>query len=98
MGYLRLDSLEAMLKGGGRGPAIKPGDPDGSLLIRVVKQSGDLKMPLGAPKLSDDEINNLVDWVKEGAIWPKADAQATAAAAVATALGGASGPARRRNT
>jgi Protein of unknown function (DUF1549)/Protein of unknown function (DUF1553)/Planctomycete cytochrome C len=93
MGYLRLDSLEAMLKGGGRGPAIKPGDPDGSLLIRVVKQSGDLKMPLGAPKLSDGEINNLVEWVKAGAIWPKADAQATAAAAVATASAGASGTA-----
>jgi cytochrome c553 len=93
MGYLRLDSLEAMLKGGGRGPSIVPGDPDASLLIRVVKQSGDLKMPLGAPKLSDDEINNLAAWVKAGAVWPKADPKAIAEAVAAAASAGTPGAA-----
>ena len=33
LGGLRLDSREAMLKGGKSGPAIVPGDPDKSLLI-----------------------------------------------------------------
>ena len=33
LGGLRLDSREAMLKGGTRGPALAPGDPQKSLLI-----------------------------------------------------------------
>src|SRR5215475_144314 len=42
---LRMDSREAILQGGKRGPAIVPGDPDNSLLIQAVRQTGDLKMP-----------------------------------------------------
>ncbi len=74
LGGLRLDSADAMLKGGSRGPAIKPGDPDASLLITAVRQSdAKLKMPVGA-KLKDSEIADLVAWVKTGAAWPKAAA------------------------
>src|SRR5271157_4454397 len=47
LGGLRLDSLEAMKKGGKHGPAIVIGDPANSLLIKAVKQTGDIKMPLG---------------------------------------------------
>src|SRR5215210_7053407 len=36
---LRLDSREAILKGGERGPAIVPGKPDTSVLIQAVRQS-----------------------------------------------------------
>ena len=39
MGGLRLDSRDAMLKGGNRGPALVPGDPDNSLLIQAVRQT-----------------------------------------------------------
>src|SRR5262249_10301638 len=44
-GGLRVDSREALLKGGRSGPAIVPGDPDKSLLVQAVRQSGALKMP-----------------------------------------------------
>ena len=44
-GGLRLDSREAMLKGGRSGPALVPGDPDKSLLIQAIRQTGTLKMP-----------------------------------------------------
>src|SRR5215212_1994462 len=44
---LELDSREALLKGGRSGPAIVPGDPDKSLLIAAVRQTGALKMPKG---------------------------------------------------
>ena len=37
-GGLRIDSREALLKGGEHGPAIVPGDADKSLLIRAVRQ------------------------------------------------------------
>ena len=81
MGGLEMVSREALLKGGGRGPALTPGDPDASLLIRAVRQIDDkLKMPPSG-KLSDTEIGDLAAWIKNGAIWPEATA---AKAAVAT--------------
>ena len=78
LGDLRLDSREAMLKGGKRGAAIKPGDPDQSVMIRAVRQTDpELKMPMGG-KLKDPEIEDLVAWVKAGAVWPKAATPTTA--------------------
>ena len=74
-GDLRLDSREALLKGGKSGAAIVPGDPEKSLLIRAVRQTGDLKMPKGG-KLKPDEIDALVEWVRAGANFPAATAAA----------------------
>src|SRR5215471_6498335 len=79
MGGLRLDSREAMMKGGTRGAAVVPGDPDKSLLVTAVRQSDDkLKMPMGG-KLKDSEIEDLVAWVKAGAVWPAAPAAVSTA-------------------
>jgi hypothetical protein len=69
LGGLRLDSREAMLTGGSSGAALIPGDPEKSLLIKAVVQTGDLKMPKGG-KLKQGEIDDLTAWVKAGAIWP----------------------------
>src|SRR5262245_29373486 len=55
LGRLRLDSRETMLRGGKSGPAIVPGDPDKSLLLTAVRQTGELKMPKGG-KLTPDQI------------------------------------------
>src|SRR5207237_2247033 len=66
-GGLRLDSREAMLKGGRSGPAIVPGDPDKSLLIAAVRQTGALKMPKGSV-LTADDVSALVEWVRAGAV------------------------------
>src|SRR5215831_3903146 len=80
MGGLRLDSREAVLKGGRSGPAIVPGDPDKSLLIQAVRQTSEkLKMPKGG-RLRPDEIDTLVEWVKAGAQWPAPTPTATATA------------------
>ena len=84
LGGLRLDSPEDMAKGGKRGPAIVPGDPDKSLLIQAVRQSDpNLKMPLGG-RLEDSEISDLTAWVKAGAIWPKSAATAVSSAPAGT--------------
>src|SRR5580700_9587936 len=72
LGGLRLDSRESMLKGGSRGPALVPGDPEKSVLIQAVRQTG--------PKLKDSEVEVLVAWVKEGAVWPKPAAPLTTTA------------------
>ena len=70
-GGLRVDSREALLKGGDSGPAIVPGDPDRSLLIQAVKRLPDApQMPSGRPRLKADDIDVLVDWVRAGALWP----------------------------
>jgi mono/diheme cytochrome c family protein len=73
MGGLRVDSRERLLAGGKSGPAIMPGDPDKSLLIQAVRQTGDLKMPKGG-KLKPEEVEALAEWVKSGAAWPETKA------------------------
>jgi hypothetical protein len=71
MGGLRVDSREALLAGGKSGPAIVPGDPKASLLIRAVAPAdAKLQMPKGGAKLADTEIADLTEWVKAGAPWP----------------------------
>src|SRR5205814_8880119 len=56
MSGLRVDSLDAITKGGKRGPALVPGNSAGSLLLQAIRQTDPaLKMPMGG-KLSDAEI------------------------------------------
>src|SRR5262245_44958563 len=55
-GRLRLDSHAALLRGGESGPAIVPGKPDQSLLIRAIRHLDEtLKMPKDG-KLTDRQI------------------------------------------
>ena len=71
-GMLRLDSREALLRGGDTGPAIVPGKPEESLLIRAINHADDsLKMP-PKEKLSDKQIADVTRWVKLGAPFPAA--------------------------
>ncbi|MFN0169272.1 MAG: c-type cytochrome domain-containing protein, partial [Bryobacteraceae bacterium] len=45
MGGLRLDSREALLRGGKSGAAVVPGNGAASLLIQVLEQTAKIKMP-----------------------------------------------------
>ena len=74
---LRLDSREAMLKGGQRGPAIVPGKPDDSLLVRAIRHVGDVRMPPGQ-RLKPEEIEAIAAWIAAGAPWPAAPQAANA--------------------
>jgi mono/diheme cytochrome c family protein len=97
LGGLRLDSAAAMLKGGKRGAAVVPGDPDNSLVLQAVRHTNpDLKMPMGGAKLKDSEIADLTEWVKAGAVWPAAPANAAVDAKPNT-LGNYVIPPERRN-
>ncbi len=71
-GGLRVDTREAMLKGGARGPAITPGDAENSSLVRALRHVGDLQMP-PARKLENEQIERIAAWVRMGA--PTADDQ-----------------------
>ena len=63
MGGLRLDSREAVLKGGNSGPAIVPGKPEESLLMKAVDQTHErLKMPpSGQDEGRGDRCDSRVD-------------------------------------
>jgi mono/diheme cytochrome c family protein len=70
---LALTSRGTILAGGSRGPAISPGNPDGSLLVRAIEQTGALKMPPGR-KLPPEQIAGIRRWIELGAAWSEQDA------------------------
>ncbi len=71
-GGLLLDTREGMLKGGDTGPAIVPGDVEKSLLIKAVRYvDKDLQMPPKDKRLPENQIADLVTWVKMGAPDPR---------------------------
>ncbi len=76
-GSLRLDSLSASIKGGNRGAALIPGDPDKSLMCQVINYDGAVKMPPSG-KMKPDEIETIRNWIKMGAPWPGAKVSAEA--------------------
>ena len=81
LGGLRLDSREAILKGGNSGKAVVEGKPDESLLIQAVRRTHvRLKMPPIGP-LAKDEVGALEDWIRRGLPWPAKHEQIAVAAA-----------------
>ncbi|MBX3440632.1 MAG: DUF1549 domain-containing protein, partial [Planctomycetaceae bacterium] len=69
---LRVDTRAGLLRGGERGPAVVPGDPERSLLIDAVKHAGQIFMP-PKEKISQREIAALNEWILRGAVWPGED-------------------------
>ncbi|MDB6138194.1 MAG: Protein of unknown function (DUF1553)/Protein of unknown function (DUF1549)/Planctomycete, partial [Verrucomicrobiaceae bacterium] len=70
-GGLRLDSRNGWARGGDSGPAILPGKPGASLLIKAVGYADpDMQMP---PKgrLAAEEIAVLDEWIRQGAPDPR---------------------------
>ena len=53
-------------------PAIIPGDPNNSELIkRLTESDPELRMPYDKEPLSEEEIDLLKTWIKQGANWGK---------------------------
>jgi len=72
-GGLALDSRGGWERGGETGPAIVPGNPDNSLLIKAVSYGDhDLQMPPDEP-LSAADVALLREWVRSGAHDPRAE-------------------------
>ena len=76
-GALRLDSREALLKGGESGPAIVSGNPRQSLLVQVIEhREGVAAMPPEKGKaLRPDQIADFSAWIQGGAAWPARSAK-----------------------
>ncbi len=66
---LDLRTREGLLDGGSRGPAIKPGKAEQSLLYRFIAGKEKPRMPLGE-ELAEYQIELLKQWIDKGAVWP----------------------------
>ncbi len=75
-GGLRLDTREGVRQGGESGPAIVPGKPDASLMLRALRYTEHKMPPRG--QLPERVIADFQRWIETGAIDPRTDASATA--------------------
>ncbi len=79
-GGLDLRTRESLLAGGVSGPAIVPGDPDRSLMIRRIAEE---EMPpaehqarLSYRPVTSDELEDLREWIRSGAPWDDEEPEA----------------------
>ncbi len=70
-GKLKLDSREAVLKGGSEGPSVILGKPDESLMIIAMRHQDGWDMP-PEEKLPDAVVADFTKWIAEGAYFPTA--------------------------
>ncbi len=78
-GEYQLHTHAALLKPGESGEAtVTPGKPEASYLLQLVQEAdADLRMPKGADRLADAEIELLKRWIGEGAKTDGAEPTAT---------------------
>ncbi len=70
-GGLKLDSRQAILKGGASGTSMVPGQAAKSLLLtRILGEGGKPRMPLGFAPLSESQTALIRAWLDQGATWP----------------------------
>ena len=70
-GGLLLDSRAGWQVGGESGPAIVPGDPAGSLLIKAIGRSGVIPEMPPKSNLPDQVIRDFERWIADGAVDPR---------------------------
>lgn len=69
-GDLRLDTQQGIMAGSEEGPIVKPGNGEGSLLVRSiagVKVESDQIMPPKEDLLSKEDIGIIRAWIDQGA-------------------------------
>lgn len=67
---LRLDSRDAILKGGDRGEVAKPGEATSGILIHAIRRDGDLQMPPNG-RLTGEQVAAFSKWIEMGMPWPR---------------------------
>ena len=75
-GGLALDSRSGWAQGGDSGPAIVPGKPAESLVIRAARRSSGVKAMPPKGVVPEADIKILEDWIRAGATDPRALAPA----------------------
>ena len=87
-GGLNLSTKEDMIKGSHHGPALVPGHPEQSWMVKLIRHEGPADDPMNMPpapkaKLSDADIAVIETWIRAGAAMPPTPAGAAAPAAAA---------------
>ena len=67
-GELDLSTYNAVLDGGASGAVIDPGDPDESLLYRLVAHLDQPSMPPETPMIARESVELIKQWISEGAV------------------------------
>jgi cytochrome c len=70
-GGLSLATKTGIMKGGKDGAVVVPGNPEGSLLVKLIRHEGPAKDPKPMPpkgKLTDAEIGTVERWIRAGAV------------------------------
>ena len=70
-GGLRVDDRNGLLLGGDAGPAVIAGKPEESLILERVQHGTKKVMPKEGDLLTDAEIADLTQWIKDGVAWPR---------------------------
>ncbi len=66
---LDLSTREGLLKGGDSGPAVVAGDPEASRLYQLISHKTEPAMPFKGAKLAAEDIAQIADWIKAGALY-----------------------------
>ena len=96
-GGLNMTTREDLLKGGHHGPALVPGHPEASWMVKLIRHEGPADDPMNMPpapkpKLADADIALIESWIKAGAVMPSS---APAAASAGSPLSGPEAIARQ---
>jgi hypothetical protein len=70
-GEFDMNTREALIKGGGRGAAVVPGDSKKSLLYQLTAHQKEPHMPHERAKLPDADIARIAEWIDLGAPYDK---------------------------
>ena len=61
-----VEDAESVIGGGARhGPAVRAGNPEDSVLIKVLRGEVSPQMPFGKPSLARAEVNALEEWIRQ---------------------------------
>ena len=73
-GGLRMDTFSQFLRGGDSGEVISGRNASDSLLVKKLKGEEGNRMPAGGrPPLSDEQIEKISTWIREGATFDGSD-------------------------
>lgn len=67
-GGLRLNTYTNLMAGGASGAPLKPGDPDGSLLYKLMTHKEEPFMPPKSPLLPKESLDTVRRWIEGGAL------------------------------
>ena len=73
-GEFSVETFASLNKGGDKGATLKPGDPESSLLVKLIEgRSKPLMPPKDEPRVPAAELALLRQWIADGAPGPQRD-------------------------